>query len=196
MTRFVALLAALLIAGCDRPPAEPRPDMNASSFDNAAASQSIMQPQVAAENPPEPTPSATPTPAPPQTVTIAFVRGAVLDASGREALDQFVATLPGDARLAVRGHSDSPGSDAANLAQSRRRAEAVSAYLADKGVSPSRMTVIALGERRPIAPNAHLDGSDDVAGRARNRRVEVAVLPPDPASSPSAPTIPVAAGRE
>jgi OOP family OmpA-OmpF porin len=35
------------------------------------------------------------------------------------------------------------------------------------------MRVIALGETRPIAPNAKPDGSDDSAGRARNRRVEI-----------------------
>jgi OOP family OmpA-OmpF porin len=39
------------------------------------------------------------------------------------------------------------------------------------------MTVIGLGEDRPVAPNAHLDGSDDPEGRARNRRVEIEVTP-------------------
>ncbi len=73
-------------------------------------------------------------------------------------------------RLVLRGHSDSEGDDAANRIMSRKRAEAVRDYLARKGLERSRMSVIALGETRPIAPNAKPDGSDDSAGRARNRR--------------------------
>lgn len=188
MIRLAALLTALLVAGCERPPVEPRPETNAApAFDNAAASQSIMQPEVAAENPPEPTPSASPRPTVPRSVTIGFARGATLDDAARAMLDDFAAKLPGDVRLVLRGHSDSPGSDAANLAQSRRRAEAVRAYLAERGIAPTRIEVIALGERRPIAPNANRDGSDDPAARARNRRVEIEVLPPAPASDIVAP---------
>jgi OOP family OmpA-OmpF porin len=58
---------------------------------------------------------------------------------------------------------------------SRKRAEAVRDYLAGKGIARTAMTVIARGETRPIAPNARPDGSDDSAGRARNRRVEIFV---------------------
>ncbi len=180
-----ALLILLLVAACDaRPPrSDPVPTPTPSTgFDNSAAAQSIMQPEVVAENPPAPTQSTTPTPATPRTVTITFAHGAALDDAGRAALDELAVALPGEARLIVRGHSDSPGSDAANLAQSRRRAEAVQGYLSGKGIAPARMEVIALGERRPIAPNANRDGSDDMVGRARNRRVEIDILPPAPAS--------------
>lgn len=81
--------------------------------------------------------------------------------------------------ITIWGHSDSGGSDAANLAASRRRAETVSDYLKTKGAAPGRITVIPLGEDRPIAPNRKLDGSDDPEGRSRNRRVEIKIdLPP------------------
>jgi OOP family OmpA-OmpF porin len=49
--------------------------------------------------------------------------------------------------------------------------------------------VIALGEARPVAPNANLDGSDNPGGRARNRRVDITVSPgeqPAPAPTPAA----------
>ena len=45
--------------------------------------------------------------------------------------------------------------------------------------------MIALGENRPVAPNANPDGSDDEAGRARNRRVDIAVALPEPQPSPT-----------
>lgn len=179
---FVALLT--LVAGCDRPPPAPRPSRTPepAAFDNAAAPQSIMQPKVIAESPPEPTPTPSPTPAAPTGVTIRFERGAALDAAAEAALDRLLAdpALPEGAAFVLRGHSDSPGGDAANLATSRRRAAAVADYLAEKGVARDRITMVALGERRPVAPNAHLDGSDDPEGRAKNRRVDVEVVLPEP----------------
>lgn len=190
MIRPAILLAVASLAACDRTPAEPRPDANAASFDNAAAGQSIMQPEVVAANPPAPASSPTPTPARSLDMTVLFPSGSALDAEATAALDRLAAVLPANARLAIRGHSDSPGSDTANLSQSRRRAGAVRDYLAAHGIAPDRMDVIALGETRPVAPNANLDGSDDPAGRARNRRVEVEVLPasepmPSPTVSPT-----------
>lgn len=186
MTRTALLLApCLLVAACDRSSTEPRIETNAAtSFDNTAATASIIQPEVAAESPPEPTPMPSSTPAERRSLVVFFARGAALDDAARAALDGFLPEMPEDARLVLRGHSDSPGGDAANLAQSRRRAEAVRAYFLDNGVDAARIAVIALGERRPVAPNAHRDGSDDPAGRARNRRVEIEVLPPAPSADP------------
>lgn len=180
------LSVLLALAACDRTPQPPRPETNAATFDNEAAGQSIMQPEVAAENPPVPSP--TPTAAPSLDTTVLFPVGAALDAEATAALDHLVAALPAEAALVIRGHSDSPGGDAANLSQSRRRANAVRDYLAAQGVAADRITVIALGETRPVAPNANLDGSDDPTGRARNRRVEVEVMPmPAPAPAPPSP---------
>ncbi|QKS02023.1 OmpA family protein [Sphingomonas sp. CL5.1] len=88
-------------------------------------------------------------------------------------------------RIVLRGNTDSRGSDSANLIVSRRMAEAVRDYLVKNGVDRERISVIALGERRPVAPNAHADGSDDPEGRARNRRVEIEVLLPDTPARPA-----------
>ncbi|WP_322964748.1 OmpA family protein [Sphingomonas fuzhouensis] len=107
--------------------------------------------------------------------TIGFPQGgAGLNDAAKAALDRLAAdpATKGDS-LILRGHSDSEGDDAANRITSRKRAEAVRDYLARKGLDRARMRVIALGETRPIAPNAKPDGSDDSAGRARNRRVEI-----------------------
>lgn len=80
--------------------------------------------------------------------------------------------------IIVRGHTDSRGSDLQNLKASQKRAEVVRDYLVERGVEAGRITAISLGERRPIAPNANLDGSDNPEGRAKNRRVTVEVKLP------------------
>ena len=63
-------------------------------------------------------------------------------------------------------------------------------YLESKDVAPDRISVIALGETRPIAPNANEDGSDNPEGRARNRRVEIEVQPPASGEQPDEPDQP------
>jgi OOP family OmpA-OmpF porin len=65
----------------------------------------------------------------------------------------------------VEGHTDSQGADAANLALSQRRADAVLRYLVDQGVSPGRLSAQGYGETQPVADNGTADG------RAQNRRV-------------------------
>ncbi len=93
--------------------------------------------------------------------------------------------------VTLRGHSDSRGSDAENLAASRRRAQAVRDFLVSKGVPAERITVVAMGEANPVAPNRLPDGSDDMEGRARNRRVEIAIdLPQVPPEKPQVPEKP------
>lgn len=77
----------------------------------------------------------------------------------------------------LRGHTDSSGNDSANLRASRSRAEAVAAWLVERGVADDRISVIAFGEQNPIAPNAKPDGSANEAGRARNRRVDIEIAP-------------------
>ncbi|MBO9726684.1 MAG: OmpA family protein [Novosphingobium sp.] len=116
-------------------------------------------------------------------------KGAKPDDTGRGLIDGLLAnpTLQAGGQITIWGHSDSRGSDAENLAASRRRAEAARDYLASKGIDAKRMTVIALGEARPIAPNRNLDGSDDSEGRAKNRRVEIEVAAPNPSTADRAP---------
>jgi outer membrane protein OmpA-like peptidoglycan-associated protein len=95
----------------------------------------------------------------------------VLQPRARERLDQVADVLlasPGR-NIIIEGHTDSQGSESSNEQLSQRRAEAVRAYLVQKGCPPERITSRGLGERRPIADNASPDG------RANNRRVEIVV---------------------
>lgn len=78
-----------------------------------------------------------------------------------------------ECRLVVVGHTDRRASDNYNLRLSRRRTEAVKKYVANSGLKdPSRVTIEYYGELRPIAPNDKPN-----AGMARNRRVELRILP-------------------
>lgn len=73
----------------------------------------------------------------------------------------------------VSGHTDAVGDPAANLALSKRRAEAVSAWLqanAPSSFPHERVRTRAYGDAQPVASNATADG------RARNRRVEIALV--------------------
>lgn len=71
----------------------------------------------------------------------------------------------------VVGHTDSTGSDAYNMDLSKRRAYAVTDYLAARGVPADRLRSEGRGESEPRATN------ETEAGRQLNRRVEVYVKP-------------------
>lgn len=190
MTRsFASLALSIVLVACDRSPDPrgPAPEPTPTpAFNNEAASRSIMQQEVIAESQVTSEPDPSPIPAPLPRATVRFTTRATFDETAHAALDQLLddPALPEGARFVLRGHSDSQGSDSDNLRTSRRRAQAVRSYLLRKGIAADRIEVIALGERRPLAPNAKLDGSDDPAGRARNRRVEVEVIAPDPVAEP------------
>jgi OOP family OmpA-OmpF porin len=76
-----------------------------------------------------------------------------------------LAAAPG--RITIEGHTSSEGTDAYNLRLSERRAQAVVADLAGRGLAAARVTAVGVGEARPIATN------NDESGRSLNRRVEV-----------------------
>jgi OmpA-OmpF porin, OOP family len=72
-----------------------------------------------------------------------------------------------DLKVKIVGHTDSDGSDAANLDLSKKRAAAVKESLAkDFGIEETRMETDGKGESEPI------DKNDTPAGKANNRRVE------------------------
>lgn len=145
---------------------------------------SVIRPSVAAEVQVASEPEIEPASA-----TVYFDdRSMALDEEARGELDALLATpaMAAGGEIAIRGHSDSRGYDGDNLVASAKRAQAVSDYLRAHGVEEKRMSVIALGEGRPAAPNINLDGSDNPEGRAKNRRVEVEVmLPPDEPDPPA-----------
>jgi outer membrane protein OmpA-like peptidoglycan-associated protein len=77
-----------------------------------------------------------------------------------------------DWKLSVEGHTDSLLADDFNQKLSERRALAVKQALVTRhGIVAARLTTQGFGETRPRAPN------DTLAGRARNRRVELVRAP-------------------
>lgn len=113
---------------------------------------------------------------------------ATIRSSATETLDRLAELIQaGQAgQITIEGHTDARGDDDYNKRLSEQRAEAVKTYLVGKGVEAGRLATIGLGELRTVAPNAKADGSDDEAGRQRNRRVEV-ILPQSGGSGPAAP---------
>lgn len=91
-----------------------------------------------------------------------------------DSLRNYLAQHPKD-RLLITGHTDSKGDGAGNLKLGKRRAEAVKAYFRKKGLKAPIETATK-GESQPIAPNTQPDGSDNPAGREKNRRVNVRIL--------------------
>jgi OOP family OmpA-OmpF porin len=87
------------------------------------------------------------------------------EATLQEVLAAYRQSQP--ARIHVAGHSDRSGPAAANLAASRRRAEAVKSFLIANGLPAGRIAVSAFGESRPIVP------TEDGVREAQNRRVEI-----------------------
>lgn len=94
-----------------------------------------------------------------------------LNAAAEGRLKELVATLDMAyvVRIVVRGHTDDIGSEVANRALSRRRAENVRRVLVAADVPARLITSRGLGEAEPVATN------DTEAGRARNRRFDVVI---------------------
>ena len=68
--------------------------------------------------------------------------------------------------IAVTGHTDAAGDAARNRRLSMARAQAVADHIADRGVDPRRLLVMARGSAEPVADNS------TAYGRSRNRRIE------------------------
>lgn len=100
---------------------------------------------------------------------INFATGsAAIEPSSRAILDSLASVALRCDRFAIEvaGHTDNQGGRDVNMDLSRRRAEAVAAYLASQGVAPSRLVARGYGPDRPRASNA------TPAGQASNRRIE------------------------
>ena len=170
MRRWVAPAAALALAGCNdrEPPPAPEPSPTAPPTQT-----SIIRPDVEIERiEPELEPFE-------GSVTFAEGGNALSDAAiaDLEAILETPQMAEGGA-IVLRGHTDSVGDDDANMRVSERRAGLVRDWLVERGVAEDRITVIAIGEQRPIAPNGRRDGTPDEAGRAANRRVDVSIALP------------------
>lgn len=75
-----------------------------------------------------------------------------------------------DYLVEISGHTDATGDPDANRQLSQKRAEAVVAYLGDKGIELSRLIAVGYGADQPAADNA------TASGRAQNRRIEFRVM--------------------
>ena len=133
-------------------------------------------PKEVCEPPPPPPP---PPPAAPVTEKVTFAADALFDfdkynirPDAQKILDDLVSKLAGvnlEVIVAV-GHTDSIGTEAYNLALSKRRADAVKQYLVSKGIEANRIYTEGKGESQPVADNRTAEG------RQKNRRVEVEII--------------------
>ena len=104
---------------------------------------------------------------------VTFASGrSTLTPESYQTLDEVAGSLVAnpEVRIEIAGHTDATGARQRNTELSLARALAVRAYLAQKGVDPSRIEAHGYGPDRPVAPNA------TAAGRSQNRRVEINVL--------------------
>jgi outer membrane protein OmpA-like peptidoglycan-associated protein len=83
-------------------------------------------------------------------------------------LDQVVKSLKAypEVKVEIAGYTDDVGKEEYNLKLSQQRADAVTRYIANGGISPDRLVAKGYGEANPIASNKN------PAGRSENRRIE------------------------
>jgi outer membrane protein OmpA-like peptidoglycan-associated protein len=135
----------------------------------------FFEKEVPPPPPPPPPPPAPLPPCPPAAVTpgpflvffdwdkslITAEAASILD----RAAEQFAAT--GQTSVVLAGHTDTSGNADYNMRLSQRRADAVKAYLAGKGVPESAMATEAFGQTRLLVE------TPDNVREPQNRRVEI-----------------------
>jgi outer membrane protein OmpA-like peptidoglycan-associated protein len=193
---LVGILALLVASGCASKPAPPPPAPPSATAPGPFTDRELAE-ELAKEG--VGTPRGTPSIPPsrpgeelpteirqtPRGVVVSFRHvlfafdSADLSARARLEIERMATVLNHpraiERRVMVEGHADAIGTEAYNLALSRRRAEAVAQELVARGVRRDRLSVEGYGKERPVAPNTLVDGRDNPAGRALNRRVEAVV---------------------
>lgn len=96
-----------------------------------------------------------------------------INAASQETLNKLVGIFKEfpDTNILVVGHTDSAGEASYNMTLSKNRAYAVTNNLTNRGINSGRFTTNWFGETQPLHDNT------TATGRAKNRRVNVAVLP-------------------
>jgi outer membrane protein OmpA-like peptidoglycan-associated protein len=93
------------------------------------------------------------------------------DERGRlDKLAELLRQVP-DATFLVKGHTADVGSEESQIALSKERAKTIIDELEKRGFASSRFIYRGLGGSEPVATN------ETEEGRAKNRRVEIVVLP-------------------
>lgn len=100
-------------------------------------------------------------------ITFKTASAEILPAS-EEILEQAYNTFKANPEIEVEihGYTDNKGSRAYNMKLSQSRADAVKAWLANKGIDAKRITAKGFGPDNPVASN------DTEQGRQQNRRIE------------------------
>ncbi|NMH89205.1 OmpA family protein [Flavivirga algicola] len=96
-----------------------------------------------------------------------------INASSQKTLNKLAGVFKEypDTNILVVGHTDNTGDANYNMNLSKNRAYAVTNYFKGKGLSSGRFTTNWFGEDQPMHDNS------TVEGRAKNRRVNIAILP-------------------
>jgi len=99
-------------------------------------------------------------------------RSAEIKDSSIPELKRFIEFLKTNKKIQIEisGHTDNKWTPKDNLRVSKERAQAITDYLANKGIKPDRIMVKGCGQKRPIGFNS------DKEGRARNNRIEFKIL--------------------
>lgn len=153
----------------------PAPDATPTPAQSASPVASIIRDEAGSSS------AEVELPVQPVQITLPFPDGSDINARVERrlvGLMQEGAIEKEDWPVVLAGHTDSGGNDQANMRASRARAEAVAAWLVERGVDDDRIEVIAFGEQNPIEPNALPDGTPNEEGRRANRRVEIRIAPP------------------
>jgi peptidoglycan-associated lipoprotein len=102
------------------------------------------------------------------TILFAFDQSAIPDkfASILDAHAKYLIDNP-EKKMVIEGHADEKGTPEYNVALGERRADAVSTYLENNGVSSSQLSTVSYGEEKPVN-KAHTE-----AAHAENRRAEL-----------------------
>ena len=96
----------------------------------------------------------------------------------KKLLDALVIILQENPEIVIElgAHTDAVGSSDANYKLSQARAQSCVDYMISRGIYKDRLFAKGYGENSPIAPNENEDGSDNEAGRQKNRRTEFKVM--------------------
>lgn len=160
-------LPAVVAAVPPRAPAQSAPAAPAPLAPAPAASAAAPAPAAA------PAATAAPPAKAREVVRVSFAFGSTtLDGSSGPALDDVARRLSAGGWAAnISGHADAKGKPDVNEKVALARAHAVANALLKRGAPPKALRVEAAGADAPVATNS----SDE--GRARNRRVDIELVP-------------------
>jgi peptidoglycan-associated lipoprotein len=167
---FLALAAAVVMAGCSSVPLNDVPvvDKSATAVPGGGQSGGGTQSQV--------TPVVTDPLEGTRQGPANVARIVYFDYDSYVIKPEFQSLIEGHARflkanngrrIAIEGHTDERGGREYNLALGQRRSEAVRRALALLGVTDAQMEAVSFGKEKPAAPGA------DESAWAKNRRAEI-----------------------